>query len=563
MAEHRAARWWSRWWPGRSPAVDVAPTTDSEEYGRWWLQFGEDSPRHLHNALVAYSTWDRTTRVQVLLVDAGGADVSARRQTEESVACQIVPPLAVHEPDSPQAGPRELTCQDWLALVDVGDRLHPLALYWATQVARASPESCLIYADHDEALGGGGARRPVVKPDWDEELALGWPPFLEGLVLVRGDCWRGQPAGPGWARDVAVSLARAHGPTSIAHLARIACHRPARLPVSTTGRGRERAATSAIGPRAPEDPPSVSILIPTRDRLDLLKPCVESVLSRTRYSRFELVVIDNDSTDGATLDYLARLERGDSSAAPAVTVRVLRLPGLFNFSRLNNRAVASCQTDLMVLLNNDIEVVDWHWLGALVEQAARPDVGAVGAKLLYPDNRIQHAGVVWRLAGVAGHAFCGWPNEGPVHEFASLRRQVIAVSGACLAVRRSVYLEVGGLDEEHLAISYNDVDFCLRLHAKGYRNLYEPRAVLIHRESASRGSDRQPDLRGRAVAEMNCILSRWSSVLPADPFYSPLWSLDPPGFQLAWPPRVVARSGLSVGALGRSRPGVAASRGVS
>ena len=535
MAEHGGIRCRLRWellWHC------FVRATESRDYRRWWLHFGEDSPTDLHKAREAYSSRSSTARLRVVLVDTGRADMPARRETEQSVARQVARPLAVHGPDSLEGLPPELTPQDWLALVDVGDRLHPLALFWASQVTRTHPESCLIYADHDEALSCRGARHPVIKPDWDQELALAWPPFLKGLVVVRGDCWQGPPASAGWARALALRLAHAHGPGSIAHLARIVCHRPARPSDTVSFHTMGEPAKPADSCWKAEDAPSVSVLVSTRDRLDLLRPCVDSVLSRTEYSRYELVVIDNDSADRATLEYLARLEQGGPSGPAGVAIRVLRVPGSFNFSRINNRAVASCHTDLVVLLNNDIEVIDGHWLAALVAQAARADVGAVGAKLLYPDNRIQHAGIVWRLAGVAGHAFCGLPNAGPIHEFASLRRQVMAVTGACLAVRRSVYLEIGGLDEERLAISYNDVDLCLRLHAKGYRNLYEPRAELIHRESASRGNDRQPDRRARAVAEMNCMLSRWSRVLPADPFYSPLWSLDPPGFHLAWPPRV-------------------------
>src|SRR5690606_26085614 len=225
----------------------------------------------------------------------------------------------------------------------------------------------------------------------------------------------------------------------------------------------------------PSPQPSIAIIVPTRDRVELLRQCVESVLGKTRYENFELVVVDNGSRDAGALAYLESL-RGRAR------VRVLRDDAPFNFSALNNLAVAHCGTDLLCLLNNDVEVVDGDWLREMASQAWRPEIGAVGALLLYADDSIQHAGVFLGLGGVANHAYAHQPWGVPGHGARALVAQELsAVTGACLVVRRKAYLEVGGLDEE-LQVAFNDIDFCLRLREAGYRNLWTPFARLYHHE---------------------------------------------------------------------------------
>ena len=195
--------------------------------------------------------------------------------------------------------------------------------------------------------------------------------------------------------------------------------------------------------------------------------------------------------------------------------------------------------ELICLLNNDIEVIDPGWLEELVVQALRPGVGAVGARLLYPNRTLQHGGVLLGVGGVANHAHLGWPGDHPGYfARAQLTQEMAAVTGACLLVRRSYYEAVGGLNEEQLTVAFNDVDFCLKLREQGLQNVYAPAARLIHHESVSRGQDLSPEKAARFAAEVDWMQQRWGDQLHHDPAYNPNLSLDNPHFRLAWPPRV-------------------------
>ena len=282
----------------------------------------------------------------------------------------------------------------------------------------------------------------------------------------------------------------------------------------------------------PDLAPRVSVIIPTRNGLKVLKPCLTSLLGITRYPDLEVLVVDNGSDDPATLQFLAELE-GQGK------IRVLRDPGPFNYSALNNQAVEQASGELICLLNNDIEVIDPGWLEELVVQALRPGVGAVGARLLYPNRTLQHGGVLLGVGGVANHAHLGWPGDHPGYfSRAQLTQEMAAVTGACLLVSRANYLVVGGLDADNLKVAFNDVDFCLKLREQGLQNVYVPAAKLIHHESVSRGQDLSPEKAARFAAEVAWMQQRWGEQLPHDPAYNPNLSLDNPHFRLAWPPRL-------------------------
>jgi GT2 family glycosyltransferase len=251
----------------------------------------------------------------------------------------------------------------------------------------------------------------------------------------------------------------------------------------------------------------------------------------TDYSDYEVIVVDNGSGEHSTLEYLVAFERAGHG-------RVLRMPGPFNFSRLNNRAAQEAEGDVLLLLNDDVEVVRGDWLAEMVGHAMRPEVGAVGAKLLHPTGRVQHAGVVLGLDGVAGHVHRGLPADAPGHMGRALVVQNwSAVTGACMACRRSVYQEIGGMDETSLPVSYNDVDFCLRLGRHGYRIVWTPHAVLRHRESFSRRPDSRPENRARARAEYEAFLARWPSASQQDGAFSPNLARVADGTGFACPPR--------------------------
>jgi GT2 family glycosyltransferase len=255
------------------------------------------------------------------------------------------------------------------------------------------------------------------------------------------------------------------------------------------------------------------VIIPTRDRVGLLSQCIESLMSRTTYPDYEVIVADNDSRDPETLAYFQTLE--------ARGVRVMPAPGPFNFSRINNQAAAAATGEYLLLLNNDTEVTDGDWLTEMMRYAVQPDIGCVGARLWYPDRTLQHGGVILGILGMAGHAHKHLPQgSGGYFSRAVLPQQLSALTAACLLVRKSLYMELGGLDES-LAVALNDIDFCLRVDAAGYRNVWTPYAELIHHESKSRGYEDTAEKRKRLKEETAVLWARWGERLQRDPFYSP------------------------------------------
>jgi len=251
----------------------------------------------------------------------------------------------------------------------------------------------------------------------------------------------------------------------------------------------------------------------------VLATCIRSIRSLTRYPDYEIIIVDNGSVQDAT----RRLFK-EFAADPAI--RILSRPEPFNFSRLNNAAARAATGAILGLINNDIEVTHAAWLDEMVALAIRPETGCVGAKLMYPDGRLQHAGVVIGLGGVAGHAhrFARADDPGYLGRLRSVH-EVGAVTAACLVIRREVYDAVGGLDEE-LTVAFNDVDFCLKVHAAGYLNLWTPFAALIHHESASRGRDLTPAKAKRFADEHASMQRRWGAQLLGDPYYSPHLTYD-------------------------------------
>jgi GT2 family glycosyltransferase len=286
----------------------------------------------------------------------------------------------------------------------------------------------------------------------------------------------------------------------------------------------------------PDPLPRVSVIIPTRDHADLLARCLGGLLYRTDYPDLEVLIIDNDSIDAGTQSLFQMLEKD-------ARVRVIPMTGPFNYSALNDAAVQAATGDILVMLNNDVDVIGRGWLKEMVSHAVRPEVGAVGAKLLYGDGRIQHAGVVLGVGehaagpGVAGHFghYAAANDAGYLGQFA-LTRELSAVTGACLAFRREVFEAVGGLNEKALPIAFNDVDLCLRIRARGFRIIWTPFAELYHLESASRGTAETPEQVIRAAREADYMRARWGPLLDNDPFYNPNFDRKNHAFELARPP---------------------------
>jgi O-antigen biosynthesis protein len=275
----------------------------------------------------------------------------------------------------------------------------------------------------------------------------------------------------------------------------------------------------------------VSVIIPTRDNPAVLRTCVESILKKTNYNNYEVIIVDNGSKQVKTLEYL-------DSLANTEKITVLTIDEPFNYPSLNNSAAAIATGKHLLLINDDTKVINADWMRELVSFSQLSHVGAVGAKLLYPDNRVQHAGVILGIGAIAGHAqrFLFSEDWGYAGR-AVLHQDFAAVTGACLMVKKDLYDKVSGLDEQ-LAVSYNDVDFCLRLHESGYRNVYTPHAQLYHFESVSRGSDESPANISRAEREVALMKQRWVKLLDSDPYYSTNFATDSETYEFATPPRL-------------------------
>ncbi|MGY2051101.1 glycosyltransferase [Methylobacterium sp. JK268] len=418
---------------------------------------------------------------------------------------------------------------DALGLLRPGDVLAPDAL---AHLAAALDGADLVYADEEVETPDGPA--PRLKPAWSPDLALatGYPgrPMLVSRDLLARCGWA---PGRGLAA-LAPACFLAVDPARVRRVPRILCRGPAAPQAGDEpgepwapglGEALRRAGSPAV-PRAggglvwplPDPAPQVSVVIPTRDRPDLIRTAVRGVLEETDYPALDLVIVDNGSVDPLVHTFYAGLE-GDPR------VRRIDRPGPFNFSALVNAGVAASGGSVVLLLNNDVAVREPGWLAEMVRLAVRPGIGAVGAKLLYGNGRLQHAGVVVGLGGRAGHTLRNRPADTPGH-LGRLRvtHEVSGVTAACLAVTRAAFDAVGGFDAEAFAVDFNDIDFCLRLQAAGYRNLWCAHAVLDHHESVSRGPSVGP-ARVRFEAEAARFSDRWRQVIRDDPFYHPAFSV--------------------------------------
>jgi O-antigen biosynthesis protein len=413
----------------------------------------------------------------------------------------------------------ELAHGEFVAFLDHDDTLSERALYWVAAELEAHPQTDILYSDSDFVDDDGRRYKPYFKPDFNLELMLGHNlvnhlgVYRRSLVEAVG----GMRVGLEGSQDYdlllrvlgrsAVERVR-HIPAVLYHWRRSdeaptysmrdldRCVKTARKAVTEFLASKNikadvlPAPATAIWQRIryhlPEPAPKVSVIIPTKNKFKLLQNCVRGVLNDTDYPSLEVVIVDHESDDVQTKALLKEL-------ANDPRVRVLPYVGPFNFSAINNFAVANADGEILAFLNNDLEIMHSDWLREMVSHVVRPKIGAVGAKLYYPNGTIQHAGVIIGMGGVAGHQFCKMPHDfpGPNGE-TILVHELSAVTGACMVVRRSTFVEAGGFDDVNLPIAFNDIDFCLRLRELGYRNIFTPFAEFIHHESASRGSDHVP-----------------------------------------------------------------------
>ena len=399
---------------------------------------------------------------------------------------------------------------EFVVLLDHDDLLDTEALAEIAAVVLAESEVDVIYTDEDKLDELDRPCQPHFKPDWDPDMLLSFP-YLGHITAIRHEVIRRiggfRPEFDG-SQDYDLMLRATEQARRIVHIPRVLYHWRV-VAGSAAGdaeakpwayQASRRAVEDAVvrqgingavdgGPfqgayhvrRRIDGSPTVSIIMPFRDQAALTVACLASLDRSPGYPITEVVLIDNGSTEPETRALRQQLaERPDT--------RVLEYPGPFNWSAINNLAAKTCDTDMLLFLNNDIEASSEGWLHALVELGQRPDVGAVGARLVYPDGSVQHAGVVLGLGGIAGHLFAGLP-KGDMGYFGwdLIVKEYSAVTAACMLVRREVFEALHGFDESY-AVGFNDVDFCIRMRQAGYRILYTPHATLIHYESVSRGS---------------------------------------------------------------------------
>lgn len=453
----------------------------------------------------------------------------------------------------------EMARGEWVALLDHDDTLAEHALAVCVLALSERPDAGLVYSDEDKIDEAGTRSEPFFKPDFDPLLLLAQN-YVCHLTMVRrelalqvGGFRVGLEGSQDW--DLVLRATEQLRPEQVVHVPHVLYHwrvhagstaaalaakpyaveagrRAVADHVAKAGSAGEVTASAVTGVvrvrwALPEPAPKVSIVIPTRDG-KYLDRCLESLFAMTTYPDYEVLIVDNGSVKPETQDLFGRF---------GSALRVRRDERPFNFSALNNAAVPDCRGDVLCLMNDDIEVTDSSWLDEMVRQLVQPGVGIVGAKLLYPNTEIQHAGVILGLGGIAGHAHWQF-QQYDYGYFGYLRmpRSLSAVTAACMLVRRDAFEQLGGLDETNLAVAFNDVDFCIRAREAGWRIVWTPYAVLTHHESASRDYDPvvQPV---RFREEIDYMEERWGHLLRSDPAYNPNLTLVHTDFSLAFPPR--------------------------
>jgi len=450
----------------------------------------------------------------------------------------------------------ELATGEFIALMDQDDLLPAQALYHVAVEISRFPELDLLYSDEDKVDEAGVRYDPYFKPDWNPELLYSQNVFSHLGVYRTSLIKESGGFRPGFegSQDYDLVLRCMHQtlPEKIRHIPRVLYHwRSHAESTARTRRNKDYAheaglralqehlsasgAAAEDGPYPgthhvrypiPSPPPLVSLIIPTRDRVDILRVCIESIRERTLYPNWEILLIDNQSKHPSTHAYFAELQHDPR-------IMLLNYDAPFNYSAINNYAGGKARGEILGFINNDVEVLAKGWLDEMVGHAVRVDTGAVGARLLYPDGRIQHAGVILGVGGLANHAHLYLDRHEPGHfGRARLTQNFSAVTGACLLIRKKLFVEAGMFDDDNLPVAFNDVDLCLRIRKLGLRNVYCAEAELYHHESLSRGSEDTPEKRTRFNREVQFMQNKWRAELESDPYYNPNLSLNRPDFSL-------------------------------
>ncbi|MFQ1647476.1 glycosyltransferase family 2 protein [Aeromonas veronii] len=441
----------------------------------------------------------------------------------------------------------EIAEGDFVALLDHDDALPEHALLFMAKAIDECSDAHIFYSDEDKLNAKGERFEPHFKSDWNPDLFFSQN-YVSHLGVYRRSLLQqigGFRLGVEGSQDQDLLLrCLPHvTATQIVHIPRVLYHWRT-IEGSTALASGEKSYTTDAGIKAlrdyfaeqqpgvtveaglvpntyrvrypiPEPAPLVSLLIPTRDRRALTETAVRSIIERSTYTHFEILILDNGSVEQETLDFFAQIQQEDSR------VKVLRYDHPFNYSAINNFGARHAKGSIVGLVNNDVEVINPDWLTEMVSHCLRPEIGCVGAKLYYSNDTLQHGGVILGIGGVANHSHKNFSRNHPGY-FARLLcvQNYSAVTAACLLIRKEIFDEVEGLDENNLKVAFNDVDFCLKVREAGYRNLWTPYAELYHYESISRGAEDSPEKIARFTNEVNYMQSKWGKHLEVDPYYS-------------------------------------------
>lgn len=402
-----------------------------------------------------------------------------------------------------------LTNEDFVAFIDSHTIISKEAPAVIQSFLEKHPDTDLIYCDSDELTWLGFRCNPYFKSEWDPYLFASQNYFAPFYIVRKS------------ILDEKGNLTINLDSLKIRHIPKILCHSKKPFKIQTT--------KAPIFP-LPTPLPLVSILIPTKDGLSLLKPCIDSIFAKTSSRNFEIIIINNNSEKAETLEYFKEIQNK--------YVRVIDYPYPFNYSAINNFAAKAAKGEILLLLNNDIEVISENWLDEMLSLTLQKDIGIVGAKLYYPNDTIQHAGVVLGIDGTCRHILAGQKRSASGY-FGNLKNRhcYAAITAACLMISKALYEKVGGLDENLFPVTCNDTDLCLKVNELGYRIVWTPFAEFYHKESATRGEDISPEKRARVMKETKNFLDKWSVIVESDPCYNPNLSLKSIDYSLAFPPR--------------------------
>jgi GT2 family glycosyltransferase len=492
----------------------------------------EFSPQKLLNTLASVSA--QHTAFSGVIVYCNKKDKSKIEvffKTTTALTCQVVTCLNISNLSN------KLTSTPGF-FIYAGDVLHPyLGFMLATSLSDASE---FAYVDTDTLNNKNKRGFADFKPDWNPDLQLTNGYVSSGIWIKDVSCFdAAQLPLNRFLLSIYMCTRYINNPSvEVEHVPQVLLSRPANLPNFSDAKSQLSSLYSPFASVKQSNLPSlylrwhldkmplVSIIIPTRNGLELVKGCVESILSKTTYSNYEILLIDNGSDDPKCLKYFKELSKHSK-------INVFNYGAEFNYSAINNFAAKKASGEVLALVNNDIEVIEPDWLLNMVGHVMRDDIGCVGAKLLYSDNRIQHAGVVMGYGGGAGHGHKYFPSD----HFGYMNRLIAthnysAVTAACLLVKADDFWAVGGLNEEKLAIAFNDVDLCLKVKQLGKRNVYCAEAVLYHHESVSRGHEDTPEKVMRFNAELAYLQMNWANIILADPAYNPNLTLKRENFAI-------------------------------